>query len=75
MLPVQTSTPLNTPTRFKAFMKDEMKFKTEVITALDDYQGVKEIDSFEEFESDKWNGIAKQFLSPPMKEVSGNLEK
>ena len=75
MLPVQSSKPLNTNTRCKAFMKDEMKCKEEVVKALEDYQGVKEIDSFEEFESDKWNGIAKQFLSPPMKEVSGNLVK
>ena len=75
MLPVQTSTPLNTNTWFKTFMADEMKCKPEVIKALNDYQGVNTIDSFEDFESDKWNSIVKQFLSPPMKAVSGNLEK
>ena len=75
MLPVQTSSPLNTNNRFVAFMKDEMKCSDEVIQALEDYQGVKEVKSFDEFESSEWNRIAKQFLNPPMKMVSGNLEK
>jgi len=76
MLPVQASLPLNTDTRFKAFMKDEMKCKDEVVKALENYQGVTAVKSFEEFESSEWNGIAKQFLNPPMKAgTGGNLEK
>jgi len=66
MSAVQAITPLNTITRFKTFMQDEIKCKPEVIEALEDFQGVTSVDEFEEFESDEWNGIVKQFLSPPM---------
>jgi hypothetical protein len=52
-------------------MKDEMKCKDEFVKALDDYQGVKEVKEFGEFESSEWDGIGKQFLSPPMKVGTG----
>ena len=56
-------------------MKDEMKCKDEVVKALENYQGVTAVKSFEEFESAEWNGIAKQFLNPPMKiGTGGNLK-
>ena len=73
---MEAFTPLNTVNWFKAFMQDEMKCKPKVIQTLDDYQGVTTIDSFEEIESEEWNGIVKQFLSPPMKVGTGGaLEK
>ena len=75
MLPVQSSSPLSSGADFKTFMKDEMKCNTNVITALKDYQGVNSVEEFEEFASSEWDGIGKQFLSPPMKKVSGVLEK
>ena len=57
-------------------MKDEMKCKVEVVKALENYQGVKKVKKFEEFESSEWDGIGKQFLSPPMKVGTGGvLEK
>ena len=59
MLPVQSSSPLTTDAKFKTFMKDEMKCKDEVVKALEDFQGVTEVKSLEEFESAEWNGIAK----------------
>ena len=66
MSAVQTTVPLNTNTRFTAFMKDEMWCKSEVVKALEDYQGITSVGEFEEFEPDEWNNIAKQFLSLPM---------
>ena len=75
MLPVQSSSPLSSGDDFKTFMKDEMKCNTNVIKALKDYQGVTSVEEFEEFASSEWDGIGKQFLSPPMKKVSNVLEK
>ena len=58
---------LNTTTRYNAFMKDVMKCKPDVIKALEDYQGITDVETFGEFENEEWNGVVKQFLSPPMK--------
>ena len=67
MSTTQTRTLLNTTTRYKAFMNDVMKCNYEVVKALEDYQGITDVETFGEFESEEWNGVVKQFLSPPMK--------
>lgn len=48
-------------------MDDVMKCKPDVIKALEDYQGITDVETFGEFENEEWNGVVKQFLSPPMK--------
>ena len=67
MSTTQTRVLLNTATRYKAFIKDVMKCKDDVVEALEDYQGIVDVETFGEFESEEWNGVVKQFLSPPMK--------
>ena len=65
MTTVQTNTPLTTNTRFKAFMKNEMKCSDAVITGLDIYQGINELDEFKGMEETDWYTVTKQLLSPP----------
>ena len=48
-------------------MNDVMKCNYDVVKALEDYQGITDVETFGEFESEEWNGVVKQFLSPPMK--------
>ena len=48
-------------------MRDEMKCKPDVVKALEDYQGIDDVETFGEFETEDWIGVVKQFLSPPMK--------
>ena len=46
-------------------MKNEMKCSDAVITGLDTYQGINELDEFKGMEDTDWYTVTKQLLSPP----------